>query len=50
VASAPPGANANAASQANPKELSKQEESGTMPMPGQVNNHSTVPTISGAKQ
>lgn len=28
-------------SQASPKELSKQQESTAMPMPGQVNNHST---------
>lgn len=28
-------------SQASPKELSKQQESTAMPLPGQVNNHST---------
>ncbi len=34
-------ADAGKASQANPKELDKQQESAAMPMPGQVNNHST---------
>lgn len=41
--------NANGPTQANPKALSKQEESTGMPLPGQVNNHSTVPTIGGAQ-
>jgi hypothetical protein len=36
-------------SQAVPKELSKQQESTSMPMAGQVNNHS-VPDTTGAKQ
>ncbi|MDB5855993.1 MAG: hypothetical protein JWR22_4034 [Herminiimonas sp.] len=36
-------------SQAVPKELSKQQESTSMPMAGQVNNHS-VPDTKGAKQ
>jgi hypothetical protein len=30
-----------ASSQASPKELSKQQEATSMPLPGQVNNHST---------
>jgi hypothetical protein len=34
-------ADAGKTSQANPKELDKQQESTSMPMPGQVNNHST---------
>lgn len=32
-------------SQANPQTLSKQQESTAMPMPGQVNNHSTPESI-----
>jgi hypothetical protein len=36
-------------SQAVPKDLSKQQESTSMPMAGQVNNHS-VPDTTGAKQ
>lgn len=32
-------------SQANPQTLSKREESTAMPMPGQVNNHSTPESI-----
>jgi hypothetical protein len=32
-------------SQANPKTLDKQQESTAMPMPGQVNNHSTPESI-----
>ncbi len=35
------GKTSDTASQASPKELSKAEESVSMPMPGQVNNHST---------
>jgi hypothetical protein len=35
------GDKATTSSQANPKELSKQQETAAMPMPGQVNNHST---------
>jgi hypothetical protein len=33
---------ANAASQATPKELTKEEEKTAMPMPGQVNDHSNT--------
>jgi hypothetical protein len=32
-------------SQANPQRLDKQQESTAMPMPGQVNNHSTPESI-----
>jgi hypothetical protein len=35
------GAVPSSTSQANPKDLSKLEESASMPLPGQVNNHST---------
>jgi uncharacterized membrane protein len=45
-AAAPPATgdsgSANAPAQTNPRTLSEEEESTSMPQPGQVNNHSTV--------
>jgi hypothetical protein len=37
----PPAGVPSTTSQASPKDLSKLEESASMPLPGQVNNHST---------
>ena len=41
--------NSNGPTQANPKELNKQQESSSMPLPGQANSHST-PDTTGEKK
>jgi hypothetical protein len=51
---APPGAppktsDADGPTQATPKELNKAQESGTMPLAGQANNHSTPATTNEKK-
>jgi hypothetical protein len=38
------------ATQAHPKDLTKEEESSTMPQSGQVNNHSTANPVSGEQK
>lgn len=46
---APKTSDAEGPTQATPKELSKNQESGTMPLAGQANNHSTPATTSEKK-
>jgi hypothetical protein len=56
-ASTPPAAagattgsgDASGTTQANPKELSKEQESAAMPLSGQANNHSTAPAANEKK-
>lgn len=48
-AAASSGGNANGPTQASPKELNKKEESSSMPLSGQTNNHST-PDTTGEKK
>lgn len=40
---------ASGSTQATPKELSKEQESSSMPLSGQANNHSTAPSVSDKK-
>ena len=49
VDAASSGSNANGPNQASPQELSNKQESSSMPLPGQVNDHST-PETSGTKK
>lgn len=48
-AAAPKTSDADGPTQATPKELSKEQESGTMPLAGQANNHSTPATTNETK-
>lgn len=52
VANAPSSGNANSPSQANPAALSKGQEQNSLPLSGQVNNHSTpdVPSTTAEKK